>query len=144
MPWGFLIGCILIYVITYYFMKKDPWIDSKIGSTIGLGTLLCLLLIFIFLIIWVIISPEITLNQPTEITEISNYIILDERILYTTKDNQSINLSYREDFLNIGNTNSTHSYMEVYKNCKYTSPIASFFFGDSLIPTYYEIYIAGD
>lgn len=144
MPWGFIIGCILIYIITYYFVKKDKWLDSKISLTLFFGTLICILLILIFLVIWEIVSPEINFNQPTEIVEISNYLILDERFLYTTQDNQSINLSYWEGFLSIGNTNSTHSYIEVYKNCEYASSIASFFFGNSLLPTYYKIYIAGD
>lgn len=145
MPWGFIIGCILIYVIVYYFIKKDNWIDNKILNTIPLGFLICILWFIIFLVIWTIISPEIILNQPTEVVEISNYVVLDERILYTTKDNQSFNNPYHEDYLSIKNTNSiSSSRIEIYKNCEYTSPIASFFFGDLLIPTYYKIYVAGD
>lgn len=144
MPWGFIIGCILIYIITYYFVKRDKWLDSKISLTLLLGTLCCTVLILIFLVTWVVISPEITFNQPTEVMEISNYLVLDERILYTTKDNQSFNNLYYEGFLNIENTDSTNSYIEVYKNCEYASPIASFFFGNSSLPTYYKIYIAGD
>lgn len=145
MPWGFIIGCILIYIITYYFVKRDKWLDSKISLTLLFGTLCCILLFLIFLVSWEIISPEITFNQPTEVIEISNYLVLDERILYTTKDNQSFNNLYYKDFISIENIDSTSSSrIEIYENCEYTSPIASFFFGDLLIPTYYKIYVAGE
>lgn len=145
MPWGFIIGCIIIYIVTYYFIKKNKWIDNKILNTIPFGFLICVLWFLISLIIWEITSPEVILNQPAEIVEINDYIILDERILYTTKDNQFFNNHYYEDFISIENINSTSSSkIEIYENCEYTSPIASFFFGDLLIPTYYKIYVAGD
>lgn len=145
MPWGFIIGCILIYIVTYYFIKKDNWIDNKILITIFLSFLFCILWFIISFVIWAITSPKVILNQPAEIVEINDYIILDERILYTTKDNQFFNNPYYKDFISIENINSTSSSkIEIYKNCEYISPIASFFFGDLFIPTYYKIYVAGD
>ena len=140
MPWLllflFLIGLGIIIWLTLDFCDKTPGtvcfciaLVILVGFIAGIITSLCSF--------FAAQNPDNRIfNEPTQIIEISEAYILDEKIIILTTDDKTISYRYYDDYIYVSHDKNAR--IEIYEDDIWKSSIRQFLYGTPL--TYYKIY----
>ena len=143
MPWLWIIlAAIFLTGGIWFGFRLCETIWSKILWTLVIGALIIVLTGLITLMCVSIAAQygaSRSLDEPTEIIEIIDFYILDEKFVVLTKNGDTLEYPYSNGCFTIQAVeNFEDQRIILYKNCTWDSPVRQFLYGTP--PTFYEIY----